>query len=70
MAIPRTEIKLPELAWKRATCEVCGESFEYLGKRQPHTCKTGECIYRFKHLIEPAAWASYQPTLFDSVRDQ
>jgi len=56
---------MPKLDWKTATCEVCGRTFEYLGQRKPHTCKDGECLYKFQHRIEPEKWASYQPTLFD-----
>jgi len=59
------EPKMPKLDWKTATCEVCGRTFEYLGQRKPHTCKDGECLYKFQHRIEPEKWASYQPTLFD-----
>ncbi|MBU0982498.1 MAG: hypothetical protein KKA42_01410 [candidate division Zixibacteria bacterium] len=65
MAIQKSEIKLPDLDWKKATCEVCGESFEYLGKRSPRICKNGDCRYKHKHRIEPSSWACYQPTLFD-----
>lgn len=57
--------QLPRLDWKTATCEVCGRAFEYIGKKKPHICKDGECIYKFQHQIEPEKWASYQPTLFD-----
>nr|MBN2276111.1 hypothetical protein [candidate division Zixibacteria bacterium] len=57
--------KLPDLEWKTAVCEVCGEIFEYFAKKKPHTCKNGECRYRFDHKINPHTWASYQPTLFD-----
>ena len=56
---------MPKLDWKATTCEVCGRSFEYIGKKKPHICKDGECIYKYQHKIDPEKWASYQPTLFD-----
>jgi len=59
--------KLPSMDWKSATCEVCGEVFEYFGKKRPHTCKNGDCRYRYEHQIEPKTWASYQPNLFDKI---
>lgn len=66
--MPETNRKLtlPKVAWKTATCEVCGEPFDYMGKRRPHTCQTGECRYKYHYKIEPKSWATYQPTLFDA----
>jgi len=58
---------LPELPWRKATCEVCGECFDYLKKRPPHTCNDGECRYKYEHGIDRTSWANYQPTLFDAV---
>ncbi|MFH1686716.1 MAG: hypothetical protein ABIE70_04255 [bacterium] len=60
---------MPELAWRRGTCPVCGEGFDYLNQRQPSTCNNGDCRYRYRYKIEPSSWADYQPTLFDVVED-
>lgn len=57
--------RLPKLDWKHATCDVCGQTFDYISRRRPHVCKRGECRYKFEYKIEPQKWASYQPTLFD-----
>lgn len=65
MSEPRRKLTLPKVDWKTATCEVCGEPFDYMGKRRPHTCQTGECRYKYHYKIEPKTWATYQPTLFD-----
>ncbi|MEE8575804.1 MAG: hypothetical protein V3T31_00985 [candidate division Zixibacteria bacterium] len=62
----KSDIKLPVLGWKTATCEVCGEPFDYLNRKRPHTCRNGECLYAFRYRIKEEEWASYQPTLFDS----
>jgi len=62
---PKPEI--PDLPWRKATCEVCGASFDYLKRRKPHTCNRGECRYKFENEIDRTSWASYQPTLFDAV---
>lgn len=59
------KINLPKLNWKKATCEVCGQSFDYTGQRQPRTCKNGDCLYKFQYQINTDQWASHQPTLFD-----
>lgn len=59
------KITLPKLIWKKTTCEVCGETFDYNGKRRPHTCKNGECLYKYQYQIKTDQWASHQPTLFD-----
>lgn len=58
-------IGLPKLSWKSATCEVCGRSFDYLGKRRPHACKNGDCQYKYSYKIAPETWFSHQPGLFD-----
>jgi len=58
-------ISIPKSSWRTATCEVCGGQFDYLGTRRPHTCKNGDCLYKYHYKIEPRTWASYQPTLFD-----
>jgi len=57
---------LPKFEWKKATCVVCGESFDYLSKRRPATCRSGECRYRYHYKIDREQWADYQPSLFDS----
>ena len=61
-------LSLPSLKWKQATCEVCGETFDYSSKRRPPTCKKGECKYKFEYKIDPQSWASHQPELFDSAK--
>jgi len=67
MARTEDKITLPKLDWKTATCEVCGKAFQYFGRVRPHTCKDGDCRYKYKHRIDPHTWASYQPNLFDST---
>ena len=62
------KLTLPSLDWKSATCEVCGKTFDYLGKRRPHTCKDGNCRYMYEHKISPEKWASHQPGLFETTR--
>ncbi|HKK21115.1 MAG TPA: hypothetical protein VJ983_06560 [candidate division Zixibacteria bacterium] len=59
-------LTLPQLNWKKATCEVCGDNFDYIGKKRPHTCKKGECLYKFQYNINPQTWASHQPGLFEA----
>jgi hypothetical protein len=54
--------------WKQATCEVCGETFDYSNKRRPATCKKGECKYKYEYKIDPQGWASHQPGLFDDAK--
>ena len=61
-------LSLPKMNWKKATCEVCGEAFDYSSKRPPHTCKKGECKYKYEYKIDPQSWASHQPELFDDAR--
>ena len=63
--VVKQKLGLPKLHWRRGTCEVCGESFDYLGKRQPHTCKNGDCLYKYRFKIEPDRWFSHQPTFFE-----
>ena len=58
-------IKLPEFSWQTATCPVCGETFDYLSRRRPRTCNTGECRYKYHYGVDKKDWASYQPTLFE-----
>lgn len=62
-----TAITIPDLAWKRGTCCVCGKSFDHLNQRQPATCKDGDCRYKYRYKIDHSSWADYQPTLFDSI---
>jgi hypothetical protein len=59
---------LPDLNWKQARCDVCGETFDYMSKRRPPTCKKGECKYKYEYKIDPQTWASHQPGLFDDAR--
>lgn len=65
METARGKISLPKLDWKKATCEVCGETFDYTGQRRPHTCKKGDCKYKYQYKIESETWARHQPTLFE-----
>ena len=58
---------LPDMDWKQATCEVCGDSFDYSTKRRPHTCRKGECKYKYEYKIDEQTWASHQPGLFDDA---
>ena len=68
MATQKTsKTSLPDLPWRKATCEVCGSTFDYLKRRAPHTCNDGECRYKYQHGIDRTTWANYQPTLFDTV---
>ncbi len=46
--------------WQKATCEVCGASFDHLKKRRPHTCNNGECQYKYHYQVDRREWASYQ----------
>jgi hypothetical protein len=68
MKIDASEIKMPDLPWKRATCPVCGRSFLHLSKARPRTCKTGDCRYKYDYGIDREQWANYQPTLFDQPK--
>ena len=61
----KSKLVLPDFQWKTTTCEVCGCAFDYLSKRRPHTCRSGECRYKYHFNIDRRSWASYQPTLFD-----
>ncbi len=61
----KNKVSLPDYAWKKATCVVCGKTFEYLTAKRPPTCKNGECIHTYHYNIDPPKWANYQPTLFD-----
>ena len=65
MAGKSNRLGLPTLVWRRATCEVCGEPFDYLSRKRPHTCKKGDCLYKYEYKISPHTWAGYQPTFFD-----
>ena len=65
MPTDRPRLSLPQLDWKTATCRVCGNSFDYLGKRRPPTCKNGDCRYRWEHRINPHTWAGHQIGLFE-----
>ena len=65
----KPEIKMPDLDWKVGECEVCGKPFKFLGKRKPHTCRDGECRYKFDYKISPENWASHQPDLFTVDRE-
>jgi len=56
---------IPQLVWRKATCRVCGETFDYSSRRAPATCRKGECLYKYHYKIEMETWADYQPTLFD-----
>lgn len=56
---------MPTLAWRKATCRVCGETFDYSSRRAPATCRSGECRYKYHYKIDTHKWADYQPTLFD-----
>jgi hypothetical protein len=56
---------MPKLDWKTTTCEVCGNSVDYLSKRRPKTCNNGECQYKFHYKINKSSWATHQPSLFD-----
>ena len=63
-----TSVKLPKLNWKTATCEVCGKSFDYMTKRKPRTCNSGDCQYKFHYKIDVTSWATHQPNLFDAKK--
>lgn len=58
-------LTLPDLDWKTTTCVVCGQPFDYLGKRRPRTCKNGRCRYIHHYRIAPETWANHQLSLFD-----
>ena len=57
---------LPNLNWKKASCEVCGETFDYIKKRRPHTCNKGDCQYKYQYRIDEDTWATHQPDLFEA----
>jgi len=61
----KSKLSLPDYNWKKATCVVCGNTFDYLKAKRPPTCKNGECIHTYHYKIDPQTWAGYQPTLFD-----
>ena len=64
----RAEIEMPSIAWKRATCVVCGQTFDYLSARRPPTCNMGECRYKYHYGVEKNGWANHQPDLFGERR--
>ena len=57
---------LPKLQWKTATCEVCGNPFDYLSQKRPKICKNGDCQYKYHYKINEKSWATYQPSFFDN----
>ena len=61
----KDRLTLPEFDWKTSVCAVCGDSFDYLGKRRPATCKNGRCRYIYHYRIKPTTWANQQLSLFD-----
>ena len=65
MCDTKKSLTLPKLDWKKGVCEVCGESFDYITNRRPHTCKKGECKYKFEYKIKPETWVNHQFSLFD-----
>ena len=56
---------MPQQDWRKATCPVCGETFDYLGNRRPKVCRAPECKYKFQFKIDRDSWADFQPSLFD-----
>jgi len=58
-------LTLPELSWKKATCTVCGDDFDYLSSRRPPTCRKGECKYKYEYKIDRGKWAVHQFSLFE-----
>ena len=68
MSSEKRGLSMPDLEWKQATCEVCGETFDYMKKRRPPTCQKGECKYKYEYKIDQQSWASHQPGLFDKAR--
>ncbi|MDF1544376.1 MAG: hypothetical protein P1R58_04660 [bacterium] len=59
------QIRLPQVDWHKATCTVCGRSFDYCSKRRPATCKNGDCLHKYHFQIDRTKWADHQPSLFD-----
>ncbi|MFQ5499575.1 MAG: hypothetical protein ACE5FH_07875 [Candidatus Zixiibacteriota bacterium] len=59
------KLTVPKLYWQKATCVVCGNSFDYISMRRPRTCNNGDCRHAYHYKIDPHLWASYQPTFFD-----
>jgi|GEM_PF-5973168 len=57
--------QMPRFQWRQATCQVCGQVFDYLGNRRPRVCRSPECRYKYQFKIDRDRWADYQPTLFD-----
>lgn len=65
MTDKQPRLELPKLDWKTTTCVVCGQAFDYLGKRRPATCQHGKCKYIHHYKIAPSTWASHQLNMFE-----
>ena len=62
--LAKSKLTLPKLDWKKGSCTVCGESFDYCARKKPATCKKGECLHKFHYRIDQDKWADFQPDLF------